>query len=106
MPKITFINADGSKVVSDAQEGHSLMEAAVKAGIDGIIAQCGGGCVCGTCHCYIDPQWVESLGSASDDESDLLDFVIDPQENSRLSCQIQVTSDMDGLVVHVPEMQT
>lgn len=106
MTKITFIEADGNRVETTAQPGQSLMQTAVYAGIAAIAAECGGVCACGTCHCHIDPGWFGRLIPAAEDEVDMLEFVIDPDEHSRLSCQIEVTGDLDGLVVHVPESQT
>lgn len=106
MTKITFIEANGNRVETTASTGQSLMQAAVNAGIAAIAAECGGVCACGTCHCHIDPAWSDKLVPPSENEADMLEFVIDPDENSRLSCQIEVTNDMSGLVVHVPESQT
>lgn len=106
MTKIVFIEADGNRVEASALPGQSLMQTAVNAGIAAIAAECGGVCACGTCHCHIDPDWFEQLVPAADDEADMLEFVIDPDEHSRLSCQIEVTEDMAGLIVHVPESQT
>lgn len=106
MTKITFLEADGSKVEADAKPGMSVMQVAVHAGIAAIAAECGGACACGTCHCYVDKDWASKLPAASEDEADMIEFVIDPQETSRLSCQIEVTEDMDGLIIHVPASQT
>lgn len=106
MTKITFVAADGSKTEIMAENGQSLMQAAVNAGVSGIIAECGGACACGTCHCFVEGDWFDKLPPAAANEKDMLEFVIDPQAKSRLSCQITVTSDMDGLVVHTPESQT
>lgn len=106
MTKLTFIEADGTQIEADAQPGMSVMQVAVNAGIAAIAAECGGACACGTCHCYVAPEWADKLPPAQDDEADMLDFVIDPQETSRLSCQIEVTPEMDGLVINVPASQT
>lgn len=106
MTKIVFIESDGNRVEATAQTGQSLMQTAVNAGIAAIAAECGGVCACGTCHCHIDPGWFGRLSPAADDEADMLEFVIDPDEHSRLSCQIKVTEELDGLIVHVPESQT
>lgn len=106
MTKITFIEADGTKTETIAQPGMTVMQAAVHANIAAIAAECGGACACGTCHCYVAPDWVDKIPSAQEDEADMLEFVIDPQDNSRLSCQIEVTPDMDGLVIQVPDSQT
>lgn len=106
MPKIIFIEADGNRITASATIGQSLMEAAVAAGVNGIVAECGGACACGTCHCYVDQTWLPRLPAAEDGEIDMLEFVIDPKDNSRLSCQIKLSDQMDGLVVKVPESQT
>lgn len=106
MPKVIFIEAGGNRVETDAQVGNSLMQTAVNAGIAAIAAECGGVCACGTCHCHIEPSWLGRLVPPAADEADMLEFVIDPDEHSRLSCQIEVTDDLDGLVLHVPESQT
>lgn len=81
------------------------MVAAVRHGIEEIVAECGGACSCGTCHCYVDSQWLEKTSAKSDMESALLACLVAPKEESRLSCQIIVTPDLDGLVVHLPESQ-
>ena len=106
MPKITFIEANGHKIETNAEIGSSLMKAAVNAGVAAIVAECGGACACGTCHCYINPDWFNKLDSPKEDEVDMLEFVIDPNEFSRLSCQINITEDMNGLIIKVPESQT
>ena len=97
MALITFIEHDGTRHEVTADEGCSLMDGAVQHGIEGIIAECGGACACATCHCYIDEDWTAKTGEANDMEAAMLDAVIDPQANSRLSCQLTVTSDLDGL---------
>ncbi len=73
--------------------------------IEGILAECGGACSCATCHCYVDEAWLEKAGNASDMEKDMLDSVMGQRDTSRLSCQLAVTEEMDGLVVHLPESQ-
>ncbi|MDO8864219.1 2Fe-2S iron-sulfur cluster-binding protein [Haliea sp. E1-2-M8] len=105
MPLITFITHDGiaNEVVVEA--GVSLMQAALNNGIDAILGECGGVCSCATCHCYIDRTWTSKTGEPSIIEKDMLDCVIEPEESSRLSCQITVTDALDGLVVHLPEAQ-
>lgn len=82
------------------------MQAAVAAGIDDIAAECGGACACGTCHCYIAPNRSIHIPAPAQDELDMIEFVIDPQDDSRLSCQIKLDNNMDGLVVRVPASQT
>ncbi|HZA01816.1 MAG TPA: 2Fe-2S iron-sulfur cluster-binding protein [Hyphomicrobiaceae bacterium] len=105
MAKITFIQPDGSEQVVDATPGVTVMEAAKLNMVPGIEAECGGACACATCHVYIDDHWRGTTGSPSQMEEDMLDFAFDVRESSRLSCQIKVTPDLDGLIVRVPEKQ-
>jgi 2Fe-2S ferredoxin len=106
MPKVVFITLDGASRIVDAQEGESVMSAAVRNGIPGIIGECGGNCSCATCHVYVDQEFTAGVGGAGDMEDDLLDLgVADRRDTSRLSCQIQVTEELDGLTVHVPAEQ-
>ena len=105
MAKITFIEHDGTRHEVEAQNGMSVMEAAVKNMVPGIDADCGGACACATCHVYVEGEWFEKTGGPSPMEEDMLDFAFDVQENSRLSCQIKVSDALDGLTVHVPEKQ-
>lgn len=81
------------------------MKAAVNNTIDGIVAECGGACTCGTCHCYIDDAWISRLDEAGEFEKDLLEIVVDPKPNSRLACQIIMRDSLDGMRVHLPERQ-
>jgi 2Fe-2S ferredoxin len=105
MAKITFIEHDGKEHVVDIAEGWSLMEGAVKKNLPGIDADCGGACACATCHVYVDPAWIAALPAKSDSEEAMLDFALVTSPNSRLSCQIRVTSEMDGLIVRLPVSQ-
>lgn len=105
MPLITFIEHNGNAYEADIPVGDSVMEGALNNGIDGIIAECGGACVCATCHCIVDDAWVAKSGKASEDEEMMLEAVSEQKENSRLSCQMIVTEEMDGLVVHLPKSQ-
>ena len=105
MAKITFIHPDGSRQTVEAEPGMTVMEAAKKNLVEGIEAECGGACSCATCHVYVDEAWREKAGPPSEMEEDMLDFAFDVRESSRLSCQIKVTPDLDGLVVTVPEKQ-
>ena len=105
MAKITFIQPDGSAKVVDAEPGLTVMEVAKKADVAGIEAECGGACACATCHIYVDAAWRDKVGKPSDMEEDMLDFAFDVREESRLSCQVKVTSALDGLVVKVPAKQ-
>jgi ferredoxin, 2Fe-2S len=105
MAKVTYIEADGVEHKVDAPVGWSLMEAAVKNRVPGIDADCGGACACATCHVYVDPAWQAALPPKSDMEEAMLDFALVTAPNSRLSCQIRVTSDMDGLILRLPISQ-
>ena len=103
--KIIFVRADGSKQEVLAENGDSIMSAAVGNNIAEIAAECGGACACGTCHCYIDADWQEFVKEPDDQEQEMLECVIEPNERSRLSCQIQMSNDLDGIVVHLPPSQ-
>jgi 2Fe-2S ferredoxin len=105
MPKITFIEHNGTEHVVEAEVGMTVMEAAVKNMVPGIEAECGGACACATCHVYVDEAWREATGEPEEMEEDMLDFAFDVRESSRLSCQIKVREDLDGLVVRIPEKQ-
>jgi 2Fe-2S ferredoxin len=105
MVKITYIQHDGTSQTVETQPGMTVMEAAVKNMVAGIDADCGGACACATCHVFVEPEWQEATGKRSDMEEDMLDFAFDVRDNSRLSCQIKVTEQLDGLVVKVPEKQ-
>ena len=105
MPAITYIEFDGTEYHVDVAVGNSVMEGALNNMIDGIVAECGGSCVCCTCHCMIDPEWSKIVGDANDDENELLEMLDVREPTSRLSCQVQVTDEMDGMVVRLPESQ-
>ncbi|WP_045444904.1 MULTISPECIES: 2Fe-2S iron-sulfur cluster-binding protein [Tepidicaulis] len=105
MAKITFIEHDGTKHTVEAENGMTVMEAAVKNSVPGIDADCGGACACATCHVYVGKDWLDKTGTAEQMEEDMLDFAFDVRDNSRLSCQIKVTDEIDGLVVDLPEKQ-
>jgi len=105
MAKITFIDAAGASRTADAQIGSTVMETALRGSIPGIEAECGGACACATCHVYVAPEWTAVVGKPSQMEEDMLDFASDVRPNSRLSCQIKVTSQLDGLVVTTPAKQ-
>ena len=105
MPKITFIDFQGEVTEVDAKSGYSLMEAAVINDVDGIDADCGGACACATCHVYIDPEWAKKLSTAGELELEMLQVAEQVKANSRLSCQIKLTDEMDGMLVHMPESQ-
>ena len=104
--KITFIAADGTETAVEAAPGDSVMRAAVAHDLDGIIGECGGSMMCATCHCYVDPAWAEAAGGQQDGEGDLLDCAASPlRPTSRLSCQIHMRQELDGIVIHLPESQ-
>jgi 2Fe-2S ferredoxin len=105
MAKITFIQPDGSSQTVEAEPGMTVMEAAKQNLIPGIEAECGGACACATCHVYVEDAWREKVGAPAEMEEDMLDFAFDVRESSRLSCQIKVTDELDGLVVRVPDKQ-
>jgi len=105
MPTITFIDQDGNEREIEAEAGSTVMENAINNDIPGILATCGGSCSCATCHVYVDDTWVDKLPPPELDESDMLDTAHDLQENSRLSCQIKVTEELDGLIVTTPPRQ-
>ncbi|GAA5316698.1 MAG: 2Fe-2S iron-sulfur cluster-binding protein [Candidatus Pelagadaptatus aseana] len=105
MPLINYIDAQGNKFEADVAVGENIMQGAVDNMIDGILGECGGACACATCHCYIDDAFISKVPEADAAEKDLLTAVVDPKENSRLSCQIEVTADMEGFTVHLPESQ-
>jgi 2Fe-2S ferredoxin len=105
VPKITYIQPDGTENVVEAKAGWSVMESAIKNRVRGIDADCGGACACATCHVYVDEAWTDKTGSPSAMEESMLDFAEGVQDNSRLSCQIKVTDALDGLIVRLPESQ-
>jgi len=105
MVKITFIDAQGAARTVEGEVGSTVMETAIKNGVPGIEAECGGACACSTCHVYVDETWRAKVGEPSPMEEDMLDFAYDVKPNSRLSCQIKVSEALDGLTVHTPERQ-
>ena len=105
MPQITFIEANGTEHVVEAKSGMSVMEVAIENLIPGIEAECGGALACATCHVYVDAPWLEKTGEVTPIEQDMLDFAYDMRPESRLSCQIMIRDELDGLVVHIPERQ-
>ena len=105
MPLIFYVTHDGNMFEADVPVGQSVMNGAVDNMIDGIEGQCGGCMSCGTCHCFVDDKWLDKTGKAEGAELDLLNAITDPQPNSRLACQIEVTPEMEGLTVHMPESQ-
>ena len=105
MAKVTFIQPDGSARTIEIEDGLSVMEGAVHNNVRGIDADCGGACACATCHVYVDPAWAEKLPPKEEIEATMLDFAIDPEKTSRLSCQLKSSPAIDGLVVRVPKTQ-
>jgi 2Fe-2S ferredoxin len=105
MTTVTFVDPDGARHTLDGEEGMSVMEVAVRNGIPGIEADCGGAQACATCHVYVDDNWSAVTGQAAGDEAEMLAFAIDPRATSRLACQIRLTGEMNGLVVHIPVSQ-
>ncbi len=105
MPKIKFVQPNGKEQVVDVPVGWSVMEGAVKNLVPGIDADCGGACACATCHVHVDKAWLAKLPPKSEMEETMLDFAQDVAADSRLSCQIPVTEELDGMVVRTPKSQ-
>ena len=105
MPKITYIEHNGKTHTIEVPAGLSVMEGAVQNDILGIDADCGGSCACATCHAYVEEKWFDKLPKKEDAEEDMLDMAYEPKKFSRLTCQITVTDDLDGLVVKMPSKQ-
>ena len=105
MAKIHFVDHSGETRIIEVENGATVMEAAIRNSIPGIEAECGGACACATCHVYVDEAWTAQVGEPEAMEEDMLVFAYDVQPNSRLSCQIKVSDELDGLVVRVPERQ-
>ena len=105
MPQVHYIDPEGTERVVDVTSGWSIMEGAVKNDVPGIDADCGGSCACATCHVYVDPQWLSKLPPKSEMEETMLDFAQAVAPNSRLSCQLEMTAELDGLIVRTPKTQ-
>jgi 2Fe-2S ferredoxin len=105
MITVNFVKIDGEKIAVKVDEGTTVMEAAVENDIEEIVGDCEGECACATCHCFIDAAWESKTGRVNDEEDMLLDICGFRQNNSRLGCQIKLTPDLDGIVVHLPESQ-
>ena len=105
MAKITYIEHDGKSHTIEVSNGLSVMEGAVQNNIPGIDADCGGSMACATCHVYVKEEWFNKLPKKEDGEEDMLDMAFEPKKNSRLSCQLMVSDQIDGLVVNLPEKQ-
>ena len=106
MPTLTFVHPDAGRQAVETSAGTSAMQAAMQGGIEAIVAECGGNAMCATCHVYVDPDWLDRLPAMTEDEDALLEGVAaDRRESSRLSCQITLTPDLNGLVLHLPDRQ-
>lgn len=105
MPTIIYLEHNGTRHEVEVAVGMSVMEGAVSQGIPGIVAECGGSCSCATCHCYVDEAWLDRVGEPEAMEAAMLPFALEPRDNSRLSCQLEVTEELDCLVVRLPAAQ-
>lgn len=105
MGKITFVTADGERTEIDAKPGESIMRIALDAGLDGIVGECGGCLSCATCHCYVLGDWTAKIPPPGDEEQVMVDCAIDVQDNSRLSCQIEFSDELDGIEIGIPASQ-
>ena len=106
MAKITYTDQQGNSKTLDVENGLSVMEGAIQNDVPGIDADCGGSMACATCHVYVEEKWLDKLSKAEDGEIDMIDMAFDPQKNSRLSCQLIVTNELDGLKVTTPKKQS
>ena len=106
MPKITYIDVKGNSKTIDVENGLSVMEGAIQNEIPGIDADCGGSMACATCHVYVEEKWLNKLPKAEEAETDMIDMAFEPKKNSRLSCQIIVSDELDGLIVNTPNKQS
>ena len=106
MPKITYIEHIGKSHTIDIPKGLSVMEGAIQNNIPGIDADCGGSMACATCHVYVEEKWLDKLSKAEDAEVDMIDMAYEPKKNSRLSCQIIISNELDGLTVTTPTKQS
>ena len=106
MPKITYIDSSGNQKTIEVEKGLSVMEGAIQNNVPGIDADCGGGMACATCHVYVKEEWFNKLPKAEDGEQDMIDMAFEPKKNSRLSCQLIVSDELDGIIVTTPSKQT
>ena len=106
MPKITYKDYQGTSKTIEVENGLTVMEGAIQKDIPGIDADCGGSMACATCHVYVDDKWIDKIPKAEDAEIDMIDMAFEPKKNSRLSCQIIVSEELDGLEVTTPAKQT
>jgi 2Fe-2S ferredoxin len=105
MPSVIFIEFDGTHHTVEVAVGQSLMQAALDNSIPGILGDCGGSCACATCHAYLDPIWGQHVPVPTENEQGLLEVVMDPREESRLTCQVVMTAELEGLIVRLPHSQ-
>lgn len=105
MSQVKYIDFAGQEYVVDVENGMNLMQAAIDNDVPGILGDCGGGCACATCHVFVDDDWAEAAGEASELELDMLDGLLETKPTSRLSCQIKMSDELDGIVLHMPESQ-
>ena len=105
MPKITYKDYQGNSKTIEVDKGFTIMEGAIQNDIPGIDADCGGSMACATCHVYVQDDWYDKLSTKEDGEEDMLDMAFEPKKNSRLSCQLTVSDELDGLVVNIPSKQ-
>ena len=106
MTKINFIDFEGNSKTINVENGLTVMEGAIQNNVSGIEADCGGSMACATCHVYVEDQWLNKIPKAEEGEVDMIDMAFEPKKNSRLSCQITVTKDLDGLTVITPKKQS
>ena len=106
MPKITYIDNEGTSRTVEVEKGLSVMEGAIQQNIPGIDADCGGSMACATCHVYVEEKWLDKLPKAEDAEVDMIDMAYEPKKNSRLSCQLIISDELDGLKVTTPTQQS
>ena len=106
MPKITYIDFKGNSKSIEVDKGLTVMEGAIQNNVDGIDADCGGSMACATCHVYVEEKWLDKIPKPEDGEIDMIDMAFEPKKNSRLSCQIIIADELDGLIVKTPEKQS
>ena len=106
MPRVIFLCSDGGRNELEVPVGHTLMEAAINNGVNGIVAECGGACACATCHAYVAEAWLDKLPALEDMEDAMLDAALDRRANSRLACQIEMTAALDGLEIQAADNES
>ncbi len=103
MPKVIYISPDETRHEVEVENGYSIMEGAINNNIEGIVAECGGACACATCHSYVDEAWIGKVVPMDDMEDSMLDAAFERKDNSRLTCQIEMSDELDGIVIHVAD---